>query len=361
LKKTLKKQRKNLTKEPLVYFGVFSFLLLSVIIFTGARLTIKSAFFNGDFSFLTADASSKICTQACSNDLFLDPAKNISKESPEMAFLQGNSLKGIIPPVVITPQVLGSLMGSVEYEESVKKTITEYIVEPGDSVSSVAAKFGVSANTILWANDLSKGSVLKTGQKLVILPVTGVVYHVKNGDTIGAVAKTYKGKTEEIIAFNELSGEGDIFIGDILIIPNGEIPVKAKPSSIAQPQVPIGSSYFICPNSSCKITQGLHWYNAIDFKGSCGDPVFASAAGVVQKVKYGWNGGGGNTITVLHPNGVVTGYGHISASLVTPGQSVSQGQIIATIGGKPGTPGAGISTGCHIHFSVTGARNPFAK
>jgi len=129
----------------------------------------------------------------------------------------------------------------------------------------------------------------------------------------------------------------------------------------------LASSYFICPHSACRISQYLHWYNAIDFGGKCGDPIIAAAAGTVLKVQLTSStsrwvfGGAGNHLTILHPNGVVTMYGHLSASLVKPEDVVSQGQMIALMGGQPGTPGAGLSTGCHVHFGVTGARNPFAR
>ncbi|PIZ77524.1 MAG: hypothetical protein COY04_00040, partial [Parcubacteria group bacterium CG_4_10_14_0_2_um_filter_7_35_8] len=45
--------------------------------------------------------------------------------------------------------------------------------------------------------------------------------------------------------------------------------------------------------------------------------------------------------------------------IVNQGDQVSKGQVIAFMGGSPGTPGAGMSTGCHLHFGVTGAKNPF--
>jgi len=308
---------------------------------------------------LTAAVKDKIPCQ----DLFAKSVKNFVRESPEMTFIQGNTLVGISPPVAVTPQVLGSLLGGIETDLGVgeeRNAIIEYSIESGDTLSSIATKFEISLETILWANDLTAKSVIKPGQKLIILPVSGVLYYVKKDDTLSEIAQTYKGKIEEIIVFNELSSEGDIFIGDILIIPGGEMPKISYPE-YASPQVPIGSSYFICPHAACHITQGLHWYNAIDFGGKCGDPIYAAAAGVVQRVKYGWNGGAGNYVTILHPNGVVTMYGHIQASLVAPGQEVSQGDIIALMGGKPGTPGAGLSTGCHVHLDVRGARNPFAK
>lgn len=262
--------------------------------------------------------------------------------------------------MVATPQVLGLILGEAEPE--INKEIIEYEVKSGDSLTVIAESFGISLNTLLWANDLSKSSTIKPGQKLVISPVSGVIYHVKNGDTVSAIAQKYKAKPENIIAFNDLESDGDIFIGDILVIPEGVMPAPAVSTPVLA-QVPLASSYFICPvTSPCRITQGLHYYNAIDFShGRCGDSILAAAGGVVQKIKYGWNSGAGNTLTILHPNGVATSYGHLQAILVSVGEQVLQGQIIALMGGQPGTAGAGKSTGCHLHFSVHGARNPFAK
>jgi len=322
----------------------------------GSKLTLKSLSLR-DFSFLTAATTTKLPSQG----LFIEPPINFLRESPEMTFIQSNSIVGVSPPMTIHPQVLGSVLGGGGEETARRRAIVEYVVESGDTLSSIATKFDISLETILWANDLTSKSIIKIGQKLIISPVSGVIYHVKNGDTLGEIAETYKGEIEEIAIINELSNAGDIFIGDILIIPGGKMPPPPKKSYYVLSQVPIGSSYFICPHSACKITHWLHWYNAIDFGGKCGDPIYAAAGGIVQKVKYGWNGGAGNYVRILHPNGVVTGYGHISTSLVAVGQKVSQGERIALIGGKPGTPGAGISTGCHVHFSVHGSRNPFDR
>ena len=139
-------------------------------------------------------------------------------------------------------------------------------------------------------------------------------------------------------------------------------------TNLAAAQIPTSQSYFICPIAlPCRITQNLHWYNAIDFShGRCGDTIYAAAGGTVLKVKLTNStsrlayGGAGNHITILHPNGVTTMYGHIATSFVSPGENVYQGQPIALMGGQPGTPGAGMSTGCHVHFGVSGTRNPFA-
>ena len=311
----------------------------------------------------------KVCLekqQKTLSEVFLDSSQRALPESPELILIGEGSIRASSPPTTFTSQALGTLVGGLDIEED-KKAIIEYTVEEGDTLSSIATKFNISLNTVLLANNLTKSSQIKPGTSLIILPVTGIIYHVKKGDTISAIAEKYKGKADEMVAINSLSDEGDIYIGDILIIPNGVIPAAPAPTYVASQNIPLASSYFICPVASpCRKTQGLHFYNAVDFShGQCGELIYAAAAGQVLKVKLtnstsAWVfGGAGNTITILHPNGVVTSYGHVAASLVSPGDNVSQGQAIALMGGKPGTPGAGLSTGCHVHFGVSGAVNPF--
>lgn len=363
-KKKLKiwfKHAKGSLETPSICIGTIS-VVLFISVSLGAGSISQSLSEGRDFSL--ASAIETLGNQK-DQDLYLGQVKKFGPEFPEFLLVRANSLQAATPPTTFSPQVLGALIGGAEFEDS-RNVITEYLVEEGDSLWSISDKFDISLNTILWANDLNKNSLIKPGQKLVILPLTGVVHHVKSGDTISSIAETYEGEAEEIISFNRLSNEGDIFIGDIVIVPGGEMPVAS--SNYAPVWVPIANSYFICPISApCRITQGLHWYNAIDFShGQCGEPIYAAAGGVVQRVnltnstsKWAF-GGAGNHITLLHPNGAVTTYGHIAKSLVSPGQQVSQGQIIASVGGQPGTSGAGLSTGCHLHFGVSGARNPFA-
>jgi len=348
-------------KDPFLCLGVTSVVLFGIVIIfshhLGVNLNNKSFLVNPNFS----ESSQN------DNGPFLDPTKKSGIESPDFLLVQNSSLRAASPPNLVTPQVLGALVGGYE-KEDVQKVIVEYIVESGDVLSAIAEKFGISLNTILWANNLNQNSLIQPGQKLIIPPVSGVIHHVKSGDTISEIATKYKGKVEEILSFNEILSEGEIYVGDIVIVPNGTIPAPIIASS-PQLVVPLASSYFICPVAGgCRITQRLHWYNAIDFSnGKCGEPILAAAGGTVLKVKLTsstsrWAfSGAGNHLAILHPNGVVTNYGHILTSFVNPGDEVSQGQIIALMGGQPGTPGAGLSTGCHLHFGVSGARNPFSK
>jgi len=316
---------------------------------------LSSASQNGsDFSFLESFYQKN-------NEDPLVSCQRKAAESPDLCIVQRNSIAAFTPPQTVTPKILGQIIGDTgETGNEERKEIVEYVVEKGDSIKSIADKFGVSANTVLWANDLKSGASVKAGQVLVILPVSGVLHHVKKGETLSEIVSTYKAKTDETIAFNELASESDIYIGDILVVPGGILPAPKKVSPPAQ--VPLASKYFIAPLASYKVTQGLHFYNAVDLSsGKCGDQLFAAAQGQVIKVRYGWNMGGGNLVKILHPNGVVTYYGHMQAIVVSVGQNVSQGQMIGLMGGQPGTPGAGHSTGCHVHFQVEGAKNPFTR
>lgn len=247
-------------------------------------------------------------------------------------------------------------------------TISVYEIKKGDTLATVAKLFGVSKNTIMWANDL-KSEKLIPGETLLILPVTGVKHTVKNGDTIGTIAKKYKGDVDDIAKYNGIASDAKLSVGDVVIVPEGEIalavtPTK-KPASSTKGSVAVyeklldtyskttPAGFFVRPASGTK-TQGLHGHNGVDIGASIGTPVFASAEGEVISAKSsGYNGGYGSMIIISHGGNIQTVYGHLSAVKVSVGQHVSQGQVIGAVGNT------GKSTGPHLHFEVRGAKNPF--
>jgi len=347
--KKLKKNLKGVSKNLSSCFGISLIIILLGALIFGPKTFLKSLS-ERDFSFLTAMTVDKIFSQ----ELFAEPVKNFIRESPEMTFVQANSLVGVSPPAAVNSKVLASIVEQTEpVLESNSRGLIEYIIEEGDTVGSISKKFDVSLETILWANDLSNKSVIKPGQKLLVLPISGAVHIVKDGDTIGTITEKYKGDVDEIIAFNDLLGEGDIYIGDMLVIPGGEIPSK----SVKVAAVPLAESYFMFPVEG-KISQGSHgaFGNAVDISNKCGKPVVAAAGGTVQRT--GPVPIAGNIVTILHPNGVVTSYSHLSTITVVPGQIVGTGEIIAYVGNTGYTIGA---TGCHLHFEVRGASNFLAR
>ncbi|MEK7505199.1 MAG: LysM peptidoglycan-binding domain-containing M23 family metallopeptidase [Patescibacteria group bacterium] len=227
--------------------------------------------------------------------------------------------------------------------------ITTYTVREGDTLSQISEMFGVSINTIRWANDLKRVDSIRVGQSLVILPVSGVKHIVKKNDTLANIAKQYKGDLAEIIEFNDLLTGEALVVGETVIIPDGEIVQPPKNDSGAS-----YAGYYERPIKGGKKTQGLHGYNGVDLATYAGAPVYAAAEGqVVVSKSSGWNGGYGNYVVIKHPNKTQTLYAHLSKNLVKVGTKVAQGQVI----GENGSTGK--STGPHLHFEVRGAKNPF--
>lgn len=234
--------------------------------------------------------------------------------------------------------------------------ISIYAVKQGDTLTSIAKLFNVSVNTIFWSNNLTKKDRIVPGQTLVILPITGVKYEVQNGDSMEKIAEKFKGNIEEIIAFNNLSLGEKLEVGQMIIIPDGQLPYiqETSPSKLVLHNGPEYIGYYLRPISGGRKSQGLHGFNGVDLANYCGDSIFASAGGdVIVAQDYGWNGGYGKYLVINHPNGTQTLYSHLSSIIVSQGWHVVQGQVIGYIGST------GKSTGCHLHFEVRGAKNPF--
>ncbi|MEK7542452.1 MAG: peptidoglycan DD-metalloendopeptidase family protein [Patescibacteria group bacterium] len=280
----------------------------------------------------------------------------VAFEAPELVLLDKTSVIAVTPPMTVGANVLGALIGDSSDDTKSKREILYYVVEEGDTIDVLAERFGISTNTIVWANDLSSSSQLTPGQELVILPTSGALHLIRPQDTLSEIAVWYRGSVEEILEFNEIESAQDIFVGDLLIIPDGR-----KPTTLPNGRLtPLANAYFILPvPRSYKTTQGLHPFNAVDFSnGTCGGPAYAAAGGITQQV--GYHSLAGNYVRILHPNGVVTFYGHLSSQAASPGERVLQGQIVGYIGHSGYTIPSG-QTGCHLHFEVRGAQNPFAK
>ena len=254
----------------------------------------------------------------------------------------------------------GSLrLSNEELDIPLNDTISIYEVKKGDTISTVAKLFNVSKNTIIWANDI-KGNTISPGDTLVILPITGIKHTVKKGDSLSSIAKKYKADADDVAKYNGLSKDNDLAVGDIVLVPEGEISVAqvATPSKNKKPAVsrlataPLG--FFVRPLANYTKTQGIHGHNAVDLAAKLGTPIVAAADGRVIVAKMGgYNGGYGNMIIISHENNIQTLYAHVKEMYVTPGTQVTQGQVIGAVGNT------GHSTGPHLHIEVRGAVNPF--
>lgn len=127
------------------------------------------------------------------------------------------------PEPTLENQILFASIGPQTPVAKEKRGTRTYEVKSGDTAGSIAAAFGLSTGTILSANNLTDTSLLKPGDKLAILPVTGASYKVQKSDSIEAIAKKYNVDAQKVIAFNELSADGKLKEGQTLVLPDGYI------------------------------------------------------------------------------------------------------------------------------------------
>lgn len=134
---------------------------------------------------------------------------------------------------IVKPQIVQPTASSRE--------ITTYVTKAGDTVQSIAASHGITADTLRWANNLSTDN-LSAGRNLVVPPIDGVVYTVKSGDTPESVAKTYSASKDRIVSFNDLELSG-MTAGAKIVIPGGILPENQRPGYQAPTSAPTAVSY----------------------------------------------------------------------------------------------------------------------
>ncbi len=252
-----------------------------------------------------------------------------------------------------------------------------YTVQAGDTVSGIAARFGVRTEDVVNNNAgvISAGSLLLVGARLQVPTAPGILHNVSVGETLADIADRYGVSLEEIVGFaaNRISDPSNVLEGTQILVVNGTPPAAAapaarEPEATATPEPTPESTPEPTPTAPPKPVYQFIWPlrgNITSFFGPSHpkgidisvayQPVAASAAGKVVFVggdpccSYGYY------IDIQHADGYVTRYAHLSKFLVTLGQQVAQGDTIAISGNT------GYSTGAHLHFEImkNGAvRNP---
>jgi len=248
-----------------------------------------------------------------------------------------------------------------------------YTIQPGDSITSIAASYGIDPSYILWNNHevSSDPNLLIIGKQLLIPSVNGIVYDVVRGDTLSDIASYYRIDTQSIASFaaNNLASPDRLSDGMVLLLPGAvpppppPAPARAVadtpepalpvPAGVAPPPPPVAaSSGYAWPFRGAITTyfgeasgNGYHRGIDIDGVGAYGAPIGAAAGGTV--VLAAWDDWGlGYRVMLQHADGSRTVYGHLSDIWVTPGQVVSQGEAVGALGST------GYSTGAHLHFEL---------
>ena len=273
--------------------------------------------------------------------LFQGQTSNLQINSP-------NSKESIV--------VSSDIFQTVQSPKPRDKTI-DYTVERGDTLSTIAEKFGISTDTIRWANDLTDDNIT-VGDTLKILPVTGIEYKVAKGDSVYTIAKKLNTDAQKIVdfPFNDFANPEtfSLVTGQMLIIPGG---IKPSEQPFIQPQVyiaqgPSSTSFsgsgFTWPVHGI-ITQFASWYHeALDLAAPYGTPIVAAKSGtVIEANTGGYNYGYGNDVVIDNGGGYTSLYAHMEAVNVSPGQQVVGGStVIGWIGMS------GRTTGPHVHFEI---------
>lgn len=289
-------------------------------------------------------------------------------DSGTLTYQPGRTLTRELSPIqVVGGQVDNNAVATAaspiaESSAAPRTEIITYTVQSGDTLSTIAANFNISLNTLLWANNLSATSSIKPGKELTILPVSGVVHTVRSGDTLIAIAKTYDAEVDDILA-NNVGVDDGLKVGEEILIPGGvkkaavSRPVASSPS-IASPSTSVASGSsssssqsvtatgkMMWPTDLRVITQYFGWsHTGVDIDCYYTNDNYAADSGTVSYA--GWRNGYGYTVEIDHGNGLMTRYGHHASLYVTTGQVVSKGDAI----GRCGTTGR--STGTHLHFEV---------
>jgi len=350
---------------------LFIFLVISTVPFTANAdlFSAISSIFSGNPS-----VSSNVSGSADFNSQTLPLLQNSTNFNASAAIGGGNILVAGDGESLVSDSGPSGTLADVGDSASTGQ-ISKYTVRKGDTLASIAKMFGVSVNTIIWANNVTAKSI-QPGDTLIILPVSGTIHTVAKGDTLASIAKKYKADATEIAQFNGIDQSSPLAVGDSIIIPDGEgsvVNVSSYNFGLAPGGVstferylgdsgPNMNSEFIRPLQGGIKTQGLHGYNAIDIGTPIGTPIYAAAAGEIIIAKSsGWNGGYGNYIAIKHANGTETVYAHLSKLFVSVGDAVYQGQTIGLSGNtgnvSPAPTPAHPTAGAHLHFEVRGAYN----
>lgn len=261
-----------------------------------------------------------------------------------------------------------------------------YVVQEGDTVSAIAARFGVSSDYVVWNNpEIEDSDFLHLGQSIIIPAGDGILHEVRYGETLSDIAGRFSVTVDDITAFagNNIATADDIRERQLVFVPNAQpLPaVSAEPAeptaeptdapAPAAPDTPVpvnnsggngGGAPAAPVVSAAPSSTGLIWpvYGPISSYYGPGHPLgididgynlAGAAIGAATSGTVMFAGGNaccsyGLYVVVMSPGGIETLYGHLSSISVVAGQTVAQGQTLGIIGST------GYSTGRHLHFEV---------
>jgi len=219
-----------------------------------------------------------------------------------------------------------------------------HAVGSGETLFSIAARYGITPQTLAYNNGVTDTAELRVGESLVVPPLDAAIHLIRDGETLEQIAAKFGADPDAVRALNRVAYEPeDVTAGRMLLVPvpDGRFPgfrlrVSEAPRVFA-PRIR-------WPTDGIVTQLFAPWHTGIDIAAPEGSPIVASDSGTVSAV--GWAGPGGLSVCVRHDWGLETCAYHISAVHVEVGERVSAGQRIASVGTT------GNSSGPHVHWEA---------
>ena len=242
------------------------------------------------------------------------------------------------------------IMPEYDDELSFKEQVewTNYTVKPGDTVSGITYRNGLSnISTLIQVNDISNVRSLMVGEKLKIPSVDGIMYKIQKGDTLNSIASKYSISMADLLDINDLSSE-NLVPGDKIFIPGAKMDSDSLQRAMGETWIcPLSAKFtytsYFGPRKD-PITGEKSSHKGVDMACPKGTAIKAAMSGTV--IAAGYHRVFGNYVIVKHIDNYQSLYGHMSKISVKNGQRVNQGQQLGLVGST------GYSTGNHLHFQV---------
>ena len=219
-----------------------------------------------------------------------------------------------------------------------------HAVAPGETLLSIAARYGITPQTIAYNNGIKDTAELRPGQSVVIPPIDAAIHVVRDGETVSSIAASFGADADTVRNVNSVAFEpADVTVGRLLLIPmpEGRYPgfrlVVSDAPRVFAPRIR-------WPTEGIVTQLFSQMHTGVDIAAPYGSAVVASDSGTVTEV--GWRGPGGLSVCVLLDWGLEICDYHLSGTNVELGERVVGGERIASVGSS------GVSTGPHVHWEA---------
>lgn len=228
----------------------------------------------------------------------------------------------------------------------------EYTIQLEDSVASIAQRFGISQETLIWNNVdldvlLAQGSpnsfvqILPPGSRVRIPTIDGILHVAQPGETVAGIAERYDAEEQDILdlAANGLGGDpNNLEAGTLILVPGGTRAVAPLPGNGDAWAWPVQGE--VTTGFSPDHPEGIDVLAPLDAE------VRAARAGQVAFVGGDPCCDDGYHVIIEHDDGYTSLYAHLGGFRVEDGQSVEAGEVIGTVGTSGSTDEP------HLHFEI---------